>query len=35
MDRFKIKLLHGGATTQSEAVIADAGFDTKEIREYD
>jgi hypothetical protein len=30
-----MKLLHGGAIKQPEAVIADAGFYTKEIREYD
>jgi putative transposase len=35
INRFKIKLLHGEAIKQPEAVIADAGFYTKEIREYD
>jgi hypothetical protein len=35
IDRVKIRLLHGDAITQPEAVIADASIYTKEIREYD
>jgi len=35
IDRVKIRSLHGEAITQPEAVIADAGIYTKEIREYD
>jgi transposase len=34
MDRFKIKLSHGGPVTRPGTVIADAGFDTKKIRNY-
>lgn len=34
MDRFKIKSTHGRAITRPGIIIADAGFDTKKIREY-
>ncbi len=34
MDKFEIKLSYGGALTRPEIIIADAGFDTKKIREY-
>ncbi len=34
MDRFEIKLSNGETITQPDAVIADASFDTKDIREY-
>jgi transposase len=34
MDRFKIKLPRGRPVTRPRVIIADAGFDTKKIREH-
>ncbi len=34
MDGFEIKLLNGKSITKPDAIIADASFDTKDIRDY-